>query len=154
MLFGEVVESKMALSALGEIVADVWRKTAVIRANVSLDRFVVMPNHFHAITELNSDEVVGASRCVAQAPADKRTLSLRKDSLGAVVAQFKSAVVKRFRQRFADESYPVWQRGYYERIILNERELNAIRQYIENNVSRWAEDRDNLDLLVSRMNGR
>jgi putative transposase len=153
-LFGEVVANKMVLSALGEIVADEWRKTAVIRANVSLDRFVVMPNHFHAVIELNADDEVGANRWFAQVQADKRSISLQKDSLGAVMAQFKSVVVKRYRQRFADESGPVWQRGYYERIIRNERELNAIRQYIENNVSRWAEDRDNLDALVVRMIGR
>ena len=30
----------------------------------------------------------------------------------------------------------VWQRGYYERIIRNERELNTTRQYIQNNPTR------------------
>ena len=45
----------------------------------------------------------------------------------------------------------MWQRGYYERIIRNERELNAIRQYIRDNLAHWAEDRDNLDALLQKM---
>ena len=45
----------------------------------------------------------------------------------------------------------LWQRGYYDRIVRNERELNAIREYIRLNPERWAEDRDNLDVVLSRM---
>jgi REP element-mobilizing transposase RayT len=48
----------------------------------------------------------------------------------------------------------IWQRGYYERIIRNERQLNATRNYIEDNPRRWAEDRDNLDALIERMDER
>ena len=46
----------------------------------------------------------------------------------------------------------VWQRGYWERIIRNERELNDMRDYIRNNPQRWAEDRDNLDALLAKVN--
>jgi len=38
-----------------------------------------------------------------------------------------------------------WQRNYYEHIIRNERELNAIRRYIRDNPAQWALDRDNPD---------
>ena len=31
----------------------------------------------------------------------------------------------------------VWQRDYHERVIRNERELNAIRDYIRTNPTRW-----------------
>lgn len=37
----------------------------------------------------------------------------------------------------------LWQRGYYERIIRDERELNAIRQYIANNPANWRLDPEN-----------
>ena len=40
---------------------------------------------------------------------------------------------------------PVWQRNYYERVIRNEEELNAVRQYILDNPRRWAEDPENPD---------
>ena len=43
------------------------------------------------------------------------------------------------------EPFPgkLWQRNYYERIVRNERGLNAVRQYIQNNPVRWTEDREN-----------
>src|SRR5512135_1100423 len=47
--FGDVVNGKMELSPMGNIVADEWQKTPDIRANVQLDEWVVMPNHLHGI---------------------------------------------------------------------------------------------------------
>ena len=34
----------------------------------------------------------------------------------------------------------LWQRDYYERIIRNDRELDALRAYIAANPTRWTED--------------
>ncbi|MCP4287641.1 MAG: transposase, partial [Gammaproteobacteria bacterium] len=36
----------------------------------------------------------------------------------------------------------IWQRDYYERIIRDERELNATRQYIQANPLKWEQDRE------------
>ena len=38
-----------------------------------------------------------------------------------------------------------WQRNYYERIIRNEREMDAVWNYIEGNPSAWVEDDENPD---------
>jgi hypothetical protein len=38
---------------------------------------------------------------------------------------------------------PVWQRNYYEHIIRNEKSLDRIREYIDNNPVRWDLDREN-----------
>ena len=38
---------------------------------------------------------------------------------------------------------PIWQRNYYERIIRDERELNNVRQYIENSPRGLASDKEN-----------
>ncbi|MBP3361441.1 MAG: transposase [Clostridia bacterium] len=35
----------------------------------------------------------------------------------------------------------IWQRGYYEHIIRNEQEYQKIYKYIENNPSKWQEDK-------------
>jgi REP element-mobilizing transposase RayT len=37
----------------------------------------------------------------------------------------------------------LWQRNYYERVIRNERELNAVREYVTNYPLQWALDREN-----------
>ncbi len=48
-LFGEVVEDKMCLNDLAEIVIEEWKKTQEMRPRIQIDAFVVMPNHFHGI---------------------------------------------------------------------------------------------------------
>jgi len=37
----------------------------------------------------------------------------------------------------------VWQRNYYEHIIRDDKNLDAIREYIDNNPANWANDRQN-----------
>jgi hypothetical protein len=45
------------------------------------------------------------------------------------------------------QSFPgkLWQRNYYEHVIRNEREWEAIQYYIRENPARWAFDRENPD---------
>ena len=35
----------------------------------------------------------------------------------------------------------IWQRNYYEHIIRNEKEYYRIKEYIQNNVVNWKEDK-------------
>ena len=57
------------------------------------------------------------------------------------MAGFKSSVTKWMRDELNETG--IWQRNYYERIIRNEKELNAIRNYIEANPRNWDEDEEN-----------
>ena len=41
----------------------------------------------------------------------------------------------------------LWQRGYHDRVIRNDRELAAIRQYIANNALQWHLDLENPDFV-------
>lgn len=60
-LFGDIVDGSMRLNEVRQIIADEWRKTAIIRDEIELDEWVVMPNHFHGILVIaNSGNVVGA----------------------------------------------------------------------------------------------
>lgn len=158
-LFGQVVDGAVQLSPLGALVQAEWVRTAEICPAVTLDAFVVMPNHFHGIIGLDDGSRgtvhrhVGASRRLAPTTTTT-TKSPVSGSLGAIMAQFKSIVTKKFNQSQQTQGIPVWQRGYYERIIRNERELNAIRQYIHNNPARWDDDRDNLDAMLRKMTQR
>jgi hypothetical protein len=63
--------------------------------------------------------------------------------LGSFIAGLKSAATKRINEIRGTPGLPVWQRNYYEHVIRNEEELDAIRQYIADNPLRWAEDREN-----------
>jgi putative transposase len=48
-LFGNISNGIMYVNDFGAIVRDEWLKTATIRSTVTLDEFVVMPDHFHGI---------------------------------------------------------------------------------------------------------
>jgi hypothetical protein len=57
--FEEIKGNLMILSSVGEIVREELEKTADIRPNISLNGWVVMPNHIHAIVVIReSDEDV------------------------------------------------------------------------------------------------
>lgn len=139
-------QGDMQLNGLGDIARDEWLKTADIRAEVVLDEFVVMPNHFHAIVwivggnSVNRDDVGAHSRAPLQKPT---TLHRPARSLGALVAGFKSAVTKRINEQRGTPGSVVWQRNYYEHVIRNESGLNDIRSYIQTNPAGWAEDAEN-----------
>ena len=111
--------------------------------HVDLDEFCIMPNHTHGIVVQTQDVALPAS--------DLDSPRLVPGSLGVVVGNYKLLVTRRINNVRCSQGSKVWQRGYYERIIRNERELNAVRQYIRDNPARWAEDRDNLDNLLAQM---
>ncbi len=66
---------------------------------------------------------------------------MKPKSLSSFVAGFKSSATKRIRDELNETG--IWQRNYYDRIIRNDRELDAIRKYIEMNPRQWAEDEEN-----------
>lgn len=59
-IFGDVIDGGMVRNNLGYIAHEEWLNTENIRDNVKLDRFVIMPNHMHAIFQIT--HVVGAKR--------------------------------------------------------------------------------------------
>ena len=68
------------------------------------------------------------------------------ESIGALMAGYKSAVTKRINLLRRTLGYPVWQRNYYEHIIRNDKELNQIRQYIILNPVNWEKDTEFIPL--------
>mgnify|MGYP001578636942 CR=1 FL=1 len=135
-LFGRIVADEMRLNAAGRIVAEEWQRSGELRSNVEIDAFVVMPNHVHGIVFLTQTD----EGTLRSAPTRSFGGGMA-GSLPVVVRNFKGAVTRRMRERGFDE--PVWQRNYHERVIRNERELQAIRQYIIDNPRQWALDKEN-----------
>ena len=150
-IFGEVINDKMRLNDIGEIVREEWMKTPTIRPEIELDGFVVMPNHVHGIIIIN--DTVGATGPVArrgnynkQERATRRvapTKRLVSGSLGAIIGQFKSKAAKRINAMRGAPDETVWQRGYHDHIVRNEADLHRIRTYIEYNPLQWSIDEEN-----------
>jgi len=148
-----------------EVAENAWRNIPLHphATHVTLDEWIVMPNHVHGILVLNerrdgwgeaSGETVRENNEAPSpeaSPLPKRDARLMPSSVGAIVGNYKSLVARRINRLRRTPGAPVWQRGYYDRIVRNQRALDAIRRYIRDNPVRWAEDRENLDALVGKM---
>lgn len=143
--FGEIVETHDYVSpqpqqplethnhvslrtAIGQIAFDFWQEIPKHYPFVELDEFVIMPNHIHGILFFNRPE---------KTDWNESRFGSQSQNLGAVIRGYKASV-----KRFANNNQIEfdWQSRFHDRIIRDERELRAIREYIINNPEKWAED--------------
>jgi len=157
MLFGEIISGQMRMSHVGRVVETRWLSLPDHFDYVTLDEFVIMPNHFHAIamvlgddidrtidgSDRYVDDVVGARHASPGDDACVVPTGPRPRSLAALIGSFKSAVTKQVHEAGYGLGSPVWQRNYYEHIVRDEASLNRIREYISANPVRWEFDREN-----------
>lgn len=88
---------------------------------ISVDKYVIMPNHIHLLLRIEANS--GRTMCAPTA----------KPLIGRVVWGFKAAVTKRV-------GGAIWQKGYHDHIIRNEADYLRIWQYIDTNPAKWRED--------------
>jgi putative transposase len=144
-LFGEISDGRVVENSNGSIVHDCWLDLPNHYPHVSLDTFVVMPDHILGIIVLRETDGAGGARaCLKPAPtggggsADVRV----RHGLPEIVRALKTYSARRINARCGTPGAPVWQRGYYERIIRNERELDRTRKYIASNPRNWRTDHE------------
>ncbi len=147
-----------------------WRSTVTNGREPQPWEFIVMPNHVHGIVWIPGNRNVDAKseRSRAQrslatsdrslpAPSPSTRLTAQSEgvaplrgpasgSLGSRMARFKSLATKRTCE-LIEASGSIWQRGYYERVIRDERELEAARRYVLDNPRRWDQDPNNPALI-------
>lgn len=141
-LFGELVDGKMHLSPAGEMVLEVWNQMPEHYPGVGTDAFVGMPNHIHGIIVLGN---VGAAPRGRPDPRGRAGVGGQAQgpaptglTLPDVVHRFKTLTTSRYVRGVKESGWPpfdkrLWQRNYYERVIRDEDELRAIREYIVHN---------------------
>lgn len=155
--WGEVANANCKLNDWGAIVKYEWDKTAELRPNVTLDAFVLMPNHLHGIIILHPEEGNRADfyypnfRSVAPQEKIQEFGKLVPNSIPRILNQFKSSVTQKVRKAGFSLAEKHWQRGYYERVVRNPKELENIRNYIYNNPSKWEEDEEYFKKLLQKM---
>jgi len=137
MRFGNIKDKEMQLSPTGEMVQIAWQGIVMYDPRISLDEFIVMPNHFHGIIVIGPDGYCGQGRCTAP------TISLP-----SIVRRFKSWTTNQYQKAVNDKRWTplhkhLWQRNYFEYIIRDDADLNRIREYIRNNPMNWELDPEN-----------
>jgi len=154
-LLGRVVAGGMRLSVWGEIAAEAWCWLEKQYLYVTQDEWVMMPNHLHGIlviediSGLEHDSRRGDSRLCRSDSRIAPTQTKRKP-LGRLIGAFKTVSTKQINLERGTPGARFWQRNYYEHIVRNKRELNAIRVYIRNNPRNWSLDRDHPGRLDHR----
>jgi REP element-mobilizing transposase RayT len=145
-ILGDVIDWRVELSPIGQIVCAFWFEIPKHFEVVQLDEFVVMPNHVHGIVMITGKRTsVKCTGVKSNAPTRGNDyyshISPRKDTLSVIVRTYKSAVSRWCRQNGYKDFR--WQRNYYEHVIRNEDDLVKIREYIANNAVKWDLDNEN-----------
>ena len=119
---GAVIDRPLAetdYSEVGKIVDRVISEIPGHYPAVSLEKYVIMPNHIHILLRINADE--------SGRPMVAPTVS-------TVVQQMKGSASKR-------AGFPLWQKGFYDHVIRGYEDYLEIWQYIDSNPARWSEDK-------------
>ena len=164
--FGDVVDGKMVLNEIGQIVQSEWLKTFEMRPDMNLEmgEYVVMPNHFHAIigigenqynttrdtergggrdamhgvsTVHDGDAMHGVSTTKTKTTEFKNKFGPQSKNLASIIRGFKSSVTKNVRQIHADFA---WQSRFHDHIIRDHKSFDHISNYIVTNPMNWTAD--------------
>lgn len=121
MKVGAIIDrpNNVPLTNLGMIARQSIEDIPNYYSAVSVDHFVIMPNHIHLLLQINTD-------------ADGR--SMIAPTVSTVVRLMKGTVSKQ-------AGLSVWQKGFYDHVIRNDHDYREIWNYIDGNPSKWTEDK-------------
>ncbi|MDD3297066.1 MAG: hypothetical protein PHU64_06905 [Candidatus Omnitrophica bacterium] len=157
-LFGIIQNNEMVLNDIGNMIDFWWQEMFKKYKNISIDQYVIMPNHIHGIIN-----IVGADLCIGPVQnnninaIDNKNhidsgknivLPLQYKELGQYISWFKRMAANEYIKNVKNNNWPpfnkrLWQRNYYDHIIRNDRSLDRIRAYIANNPKIWDNDIEN-----------
>ena len=126
------------LTPIGQIVEEQIRAIPARYPAIEIEKYVIMPNHIHLLVSIR-DLSGGASPSPTVGTGASSSEGDMLPSLFDVVRVLKS-LTTRMARPFLGEN-PLWQRSYHEHVIRNEEDYRQIREYIDTNPARWAEDR-------------
>jgi REP element-mobilizing transposase RayT len=126
--FGNVVDGHVILNDAGQLIEAGWEDLSTRFPSVLLDMYIVMPNHLHGIVSID------------------HTLECQPPTLSRVVQVFKSITTIAYGRGVKVGLFPpyvrgLWQRGFHDRILRDDRMLERAQGYIEGNPGRWEENR-------------
>jgi REP element-mobilizing transposase RayT len=122
-LFGTVGADSIS----ARIVEKTFLETIQKYPAVNCPKYVVMPNHFHAIITIIRADMESAPTISEVIQSFKRYSTLE------YIKSVKNHVLPPFEKR-------IWQRSYHDHIIRGETDYIKIWEYIENNPRTWEND--------------
>jgi len=126
-LFGDIHDGVMHTTPAGEMLIHWWREIAHKHPTVTLDAFVVMPNHIHGLLVFTQSGTV---------------------ALPDVMRWYKTMTTNAYIRGVKEDGWPrfpgkLWQRSYHDHIVRDATHLDRVRRYIRANPATWHRDRFN-----------
>lgn len=112
------------LTCAGQMTEQAVLEISLHYKNITVEKFVVMPNHVHLLLCIHAPENNGRTVC---APT-------KNPSISTVIKMLKEAVTKSM-------GHSIWQKGYHDHIVRGEADYLRIWNYIDTNPAKWREDR-------------
>ncbi len=133
--------------SLQEIVRQQWEELPQRFLVLTLDEFIIMPNHIHGILVVGAGFAPALSYRATARVAPTFFVDRPAPTLGEIVGTFKSLCIHDWLTYIKEKKIVAvvkfWQRNYYEHVIRNEYELNKIREYVQHNPLKWDLDKEN-----------
>ena len=118
---GDHTPPQVELTPYGEILDKYIRGIDGTYKFVTVDKYVIMPNHFHMLVSISADDG-GHGGVWSPRP-----------TVQTVLRSLKTLVTKEI-------GHSIWQASFHDHIIRDERDYLSHWQYIDSNPSKWAED--------------
>ena len=135
-LLGKIYDGQMVCSSSGSLVWDVWRSLPRRYLDISIDAAVVMPDHFHGLIVVHDsvgaiypDHPVGA---IHESPLLRGNMTL-----SLIVGYFKMNSAKKINALRGTPGQKIWRRGYYDHILRDDKDYDALTEYILSNPQNW-----------------
>ena len=126
---GAIHESpETKLSEYGKIL-DKYVNSIPKHLSVTVDRYVIMPNHIHLLLIVNDD-----MRAIRESP-----LRSSRSVISKAVGYIKMNTSKEINARYGKQN--LWQRGFYDHVIRNQEDYEKHIDYICNNPICWEFDK-------------
>ena len=141
-IFGEIRHGDIIKNCWADIIESCWRELPNHYPHISLDEFVVMPDHIHGIVWIND---VGNGMNVGNGfkPFLTKPFPTGKlnHGLAEIIRGLKTFSSRRINEINRNEKFQ-WQKSFYDHIIRDDKSLVGIREYIRNNPAKWGLDHD------------
>ena len=112
------------LTVCGRLVEEELTALMVRYPSVWIEKYVIMPNHIHALICLQED-TAGASP---------------RPTLMQVLGTLKSLTTRRWNGMIGQPGAKLWQSGYHDHIIRGDNDFLTHWTYIDQNPARWTQD--------------
>ena len=103
---------------IGEIAEEYIRRISEKYSEVTVDRYVIMPDHIHILLRIDGT-------------------GTPSPTMGNVVGWYKYQVTKQVNLLRNMPGEKLFQRSYYDHVIRNQQDYDEIWQYIENKPRKW-----------------